>query len=893
MFDCLRRGIFSCGAFLFLMATLPSVRGADAESRAFDVAQKFLADGFPEFAENEFARFVTKYPSSPRLARALLLESQAMLAQKKFLAAVALLTTNLPNAAGLADQFQLGIAKAQAQSGHFDAAADSYGMLVAKYTNSPLRLEATLGEAEARFNRRQWARVVSLLQNQNGVFAAAAASSPDTESVTRGRLLLAEALLEQKNFAAAEAVVGAIPDAALNSQSRWQREYLRARAQFAAQKLPAALAATSNLVSIATASRQPALEAAGVALQAEILEALGQPAAAILAYQQNQRAGWPQERVREAVFRTVELTIAQGQLTNALARIQTFLSEHTNEVGSDIALLTLAELRLKQFQSAQLDTNAGAVINSALADTNVFPEIVADCDKLLHDFTNSPFAGQAQLVRGWALLAQAKPAESLGAFRAAAETLPWSEAQAVARLKTADLEFQTRDITNALRNYRRVLADYTSLERVQSQLVPRARYQILQASMAAGDLTSANKAMEVLLRDYPANSFTERTLLLFGQVVNELGRPAEARMVFSNFVAHWPDSPLRPKVELAIARTYEREQNWPGAIAQYDSWVLTFPTNENLPRAEFYRAEANFHAGRDTNAFLLFTNFVARFPTNEFAPRAQYWVGDYYAGTEQFVPAEASYQIIYQNTNWPVTSLSYEARLKAGRAALMRGSFNDAVPYFTSLIDDKNCPKDVVVQAAFAYGDAWRRQQPSTNALEKFRTALVIYEQIPTYHPEDPLVPRAWGEIGACYFQLASANPEDYVRALEYFAKVTNEPAADLAARQQAEVGIGHVKRKQAKLAEEKGDLAKAASLLEEALRSYLNVVYADYNGEVPDAFWLKEAALNAAEIAEMQRKWNSAHMLYQRLIEMFPTLRDGLKNKILRAEEQAALQKE
>ena len=890
MFDRLRQGLLACALFLFVAAGTASVRAADAEARAFESAQKYLGDGFHELAEKAFADFTAKHPASPRVAQARLLEAQALLAQKKFTAAVSLLTTNLPNAGSLADQFQLGIAQAQARSGNLEAAAGSFADLVARYTNSSLRLEATLGEAEARFERQQWPRVISLLQNTGGVFQASVVATPDTEAGARGQLLLAEALLKQREFAAAEQLAGSIPDRALNASGKWRREYLRAKAQFAAHKLPAALATTSNLVSIASTTRQPALEAAGVALQGEILEALHQPEAARAAYEQNQRPGRPPERIREAVFKTVELTLALGQITNAQARLQTYLAEHPNETGSDLALLTLAELRLKQFQLALASTNA--VATNAPMTTNLLAELIADCDKLLRDFTNSPFAGRAYLTRGWALLFQDRTTDSLAAFRAAAESLPWSEAQAVARFKVADLEFRTGEVTNALRNYGRVLAEYQALPEVQSQLVPRARYQMLQTGIATRNVAAATASMDTILREYPVNSFTERTLLLFGQAVNELGDPATARGVFSNFVARFPHSPLRPEVELAGARTYERQRDWPGAITAYDAWVRDYSTNENLAAAEYALGQAHWHAGQDTNTFTLYTNFVVRFATNALlAPSAQNWVGDFYFGLEQFDAAERNYQLIYQNTNWPLTDLSYQAKLKAGRSALMRLSFDDATNYFISIIEDPHAPKALVVLASFAYGDAWL-QRPWTNALEKFSTALSIYGQIDKFHADDPQVPRAWGQMANCHFQLGGADPLNYAPALALYEKVTNAPSADRATRSQAEIGIGNVHWKQAKLAQKAGLTAEASSLLETALKSFLRVVYADLAEGPPDPLWVKEAALNAADIAEAQNKWDSAFHLYRRLGEMLPQLRPGLEKKMANAQEQAALQK-
>ncbi|HTD66437.1 MAG TPA: tetratricopeptide repeat protein [Candidatus Limnocylindria bacterium] len=865
-----RQLFLAFAALLFLSAAAIPVLAADAETRAFNQAQKQYDDGFYALAEKSLAEFVSKYSASPRVAQAVLLEAKAALAQKDFQAALALLTTNVANAAGIADQFQLAIARSYFTNGNLEAAAQNYAHLIAIYTNSSLRLPATIEEAVARTKLKQWPRIISLLQDPSGVFQKAIASAPDSDAAVEGRLLLAEALIEQRRFADAEKTVDSIPENAVLGKSKWRREHLRAKAQFAAQKLETALSTASNLVGIAVTARQPALEAAGIALQGEILEALNQPEAAIAAYELNQRPEIPPDRAREALFKIVELKVEQGQLTNALARLQSFVIGHPSENGSDIALLSLAELRLKQYQFTTGGTNG---LVPATAD--LLFQTIADCERVP---TNSPFASKAQFVRAWALLAQGKATESLLAFRNAADTLTWSEPQAVARFKAADLAFQSDQFTNALRDYRRVLSEYESLPRVQSELVPRARYQMLQASIAARDVASAEEVVRAILREYPVNDYAERSLLLFGQALDELGSPGAARNVFSNFTVRFPMSLLRPEVELAAARSYEREHDWSSAVSKYDAWVTVFPTNENLPSAEFRRAMANFHAGRDTNALTLFTNFVVRFPTNPFAERAQEKVGDFYFEREEFEMAERNYQLVYQDR--PTTPVSWRAKLKAGRAALLRPSFANATNYFANLINAEHCPTSIVVQAYFAYGEAYL-QRPITNVQENFKEALKIYRQVPQFFGDDPLVPRAWGQMAICHFQL-----EEYDKARELYEKIMAEPAADLSSRQQAQVGIGHVQRAQARLARAAGSTVEAAALTDAALKNYLDVFYAEPAGEAPDPFWVREAALRAAEISESQRNWERALAIYVRLSEKIPVLHDALARKTALARE-------
>lgn len=874
------RGLF---ILLLFLALLPAARAQDAETRAFHAAAKAFQDGFMERAEKEFADFVVKHPASPRLLDAILLQARAAFKRQNFKGAVELLNTHLPQAGELADQYRYWLAEIYFENGQFQQAADAFALLLQEFPNSARRLEASYGEAQARFKLREWPRVTALLLKPDGDFQKISLTrTSNDELVVRGHLLLAEALLEQRNFAMAESTLMRLAERKLTAELNWRRQFLLCRVQLAGQRLPVALASTTNLVALAAG--QAGWLAASYALQGQVLEGLNRFADAVAAYERNQAEGIPAERRREAFLKIIELTLAQGKIDEAAAKLGKYFTAQPGDAASDVALLTVGELRLQQHFAAPPATNG-------VAGTNFLQQALGYFDKLIKDFPHSPQLGKAKLQRGWCLLTDGKAAESQAAFQSAVELLPPSEAQAVARFKLGDLQFQQRDYTNALANYRRVLADYGWLPRVKKELSDRALYQILQASVAVGDLTGAGDAIQKILAAPGGSAYADRSVLLYGQGVAGLDDPAKARVVYTDFLARFPGSPLRPEVELAVARTFENEGSWPAALARYDGWVLRFPTNDSLPRAEFQRAYATSRAGQETNALVLFKNFIARFPAHPLAPRAQNWVGDYFYSAENSVEAERNYQLLFQNTNWLAGELQFQARFKAGRAALTRQSYANAIDYFTNLINHAQCPPALVAETFFIYGDTIiaRPSAESAGPLVKFEEAIVIFSRIPQLFPNDPNTPRAWGRIADCHFQLGRQDPRRYTNALENYQKVVAAPLADVAARSQAVVGQGNVWKAQAQLA---GTAAPA--LWQGALDQYLNVVYGSNlrEGEKPDPFWVKEAALAAAKIAESQKKWERAIDLYRRLQQLVPPLRAGLEKRIDFAREQLGAEK-
>jgi len=126
--------------------------------------------------------------------------------------------------------------------------------------------------------------------------------------------------------------------------------------------------------------------------------------------------------------------------------------------------------------------------------------------------------------------------------------------------------------------------------------------------------------------------------------------------------------------------------------------------------------------------------------------------------------------------------------------------------------------------------------------------------------------------MGDCYFQMASVDANNYEKAVSAYTQALTNHLADVTCRSIAEVHLAQVLEKQAGLASATG----RTNLLGEALRHYLYVVEGKNLGEheVADPFWVKEAAVAAARLAEDQKRWNVAKKLYLQLKELLPSLR-------------------
>jgi TolA-binding protein len=831
------------------------------ENRALASAlSAFNTEMYPR-AATELEQFIQKYPDSTNTPNAVLLLAQAEFKQGKFAIAIASLTNNFLKSGTLADQYSYWAGEAQFANNDLTNAIETFVAFPKKFPDSPLKLRVVVETASAYAQLGAWPQVGELLEETNGVFQRAAQMDAANELVSRGQLLRAQALFVQKDFNGAAAILAALNSQTLKPELDWQRAYLLYQVKLASGDTFAALVATTNMLSVAKLKSDAVLRAESVAMRAELLDKLERPTDAIAAYQENLETNAPDQRQREAILKIAALSIAQKQFTNAEQSLGNFITQFTNSPAADVALLTLGELYLKDYAAQPLATNNLVLASAAFT-------------QFLGAFANSPLAGKAYLDRGWCDSPTGKTSDSLADFTAAAQKLPPSEDLAVARFKIGDALFAQNDFAGALTNYRAVLDNFTNFPAVAQTLGEQALYQSLRANVALNNLPGANRTLARILTNYPAGDLSDNAILLFGENMANARQPADARQLFEQFEKQFPDSELGPQAELAIARTYEQETNWPAAITNYESWLKIFPTNALQPQVDYALALANFQAGNETNAFVQFTNFVAQFPTNELAPLAQWWVADHFYRAGDFFHAEYFYKVLFQT--WPVSDLADQARMMAGRAAMGRPDYYDAIQYFTGLISDTNCPLDLKVQAQFAWGSAlmlWDSPDKS-NPLKNYSDATNVFVQICQAYPTNEPGALAWGEMGDCYLQLTN-----YDAATNAYAQVfsTNSPA-NISARSRAQIEFGLALEKKAALVTGND----RTNLLQLALDNYLDVFDTNVgknlrDGEVADPSYIKKSGLQALPLIQLLGIADPNYFINQMEI-LLPPLKDSLE---------------
>jgi TolA-binding protein len=863
-------------AMVFVTSATGLFAALPGEEKEFGQAKESFNTTLYKRAEGDFADFAKKFPASPHLPEAILLQARSRLEQSNYAGAIELLAASEGVVGAQKDEFVYWQGETRLREGKNDLASALFGRVMTEFPASGRRLDAAVKQAAAKAKLGQWQAIVESLGPTNGVFQTLAATNSGSEVAFQGYLLMSEAQLARSNYAAAEAVLEPLGKRALNPTNAWAWHYLGGRIRLGAGKVQEALDNTTNLMELAVKTGLPALQAETVAFRAEVLEGLGRTNEALLAFTNNLSGNIPAGRQRQALLKTAQLSLDQNRIEDGAVLLERFTKLMPPPVSLDLSLVKLGQLRLHQFLDwLALGGTPNAKTNAPLA-TNHLQQAQSCFQTVAKDFPKTPWLGEALLDLGWCFWLQDKMSESRQAFQGAVEHLDPGIDRARARFKLGDAQFRDKDYAGAVTNYSAVLKEFGAVPEVRTNLFEPALYQIVRAGLAGGGLAAASNALDQLMVAYPKGFQTDGAVLVFGQQMGGQGSPAKARELFEAFIKQVPDAALRAEIELAIARTYEQENNWAKAGERYDEWLPRFTNHAARAEAMYYRAQALDRAGNETNAYSGFTNFVAEFPKHPLTPYAQWRVADYYYEKGAYRAAENDYQII--GGNWPRTELGYQALLMAGRAAYARQGWNDAAEYFSKLAKETNCPVDLHFQALFAYGDTLMNQDS-----HDYLNARKVFDTICQQYATNYLAVLATGQKASCLLQLAGTNSE-LASALEAFCAVTNSPQADAKARSIAKVGMGVVLEKQAEGAP---GPEQAAALRWQALNQYVDVLFGTClkENETGDEYWTRVAGREAVRLAFQMQEWLKVVKICERVAERLPQmapLLDEQKRKAL-----------
>ncbi|MBM3845562.1 MAG: tetratricopeptide repeat protein, partial [Verrucomicrobia bacterium] len=534
------------------------------EARAFEAARRAFQDGNHASAEKFFLEFRQRFPQSERFAEAMLYQARSLLRMERRDEAISLLGAAGKVGGRFEDEILYWHGEALQQKGDHLGAATQFARLLATQTNSARRLEAAYSEARAHFKLGAWKRVAELLGDGAGAFQQAARGRPADELASLGRLLLADALVQLRDFTSAESETRKLDSNALTPDLRWRKERLLYEVLALGGKFAEALVQSSNAVVAAVATVSPALSAEAVELQGTACQRMNRWDEAVAAFERNLADPAPAPRQRAALLQLVQIHLSRGQFQLATQRLDALVVRNPAGSPNDAALLAYGELFLR----AHAISAQGGVVPLGLSKSNLLQEAAGRFDQVVRLQPASPLAGRAHLNLGWTSWAQERFPESVESFRMAATTLPFSEDQAVAVFKMGETLARMRDYTNAILTLQDFTNRFSALPRAANSLMDQALIHLVRLHSETRNLAAAQVALERLLAWSPESSLVDSSLLYLGNRLSLLDEPQQARALLSKVS---DASPSKPVAELAVARTYGQQGLWTNAILGYSN----------------------------------------------------------------------------------------------------------------------------------------------------------------------------------------------------------------------------------------------------------------------------------------------------------------------------------
>lgn len=468
-----------------------------------------------------------------------------------------------------------------------------------------------------------------------------------------------------------------------------------------------------------------------------------------------------------------------------------------------------------------------------------------------------------------------------------------------------------------IHNYGKALPDFLDIEHtaMYKNIVP---YYIIQIYYAQGQLDEVYERAEYLLSNDPKNEYNGELHRMLGEISYQKANYDKAAQHLSEYEKLYTtaDKQLVRNDIYLLGMSYFQLKDWQNAVKylsklkkeddemtqnacfhlgqaykelkQTEQAKMSFAAamryeyNEQLAQEAMYNYalttyQSSSALGESVNAF---TDFLEKYPESKYKEQVYTLLSDAFLNSKNYSAALEALEKI-NNPNRQMQQTKQHLRFQLGADAYMQGKNNDAVEWFTRVIDNETTQpvanNDYLPQSYFFRAEAEYRLQQYEQAQEDLQRFLqqaegkqiqnkvladysMAYTHFSQKHYEDALkyflnyikyadqkdatYADALNRIGDCYF-----NARDFANAENYYSKVIalGAAGADYAMFQRGYV-LGLVKRYGDKII-----------VLERLVKQYPKSDYAD-------------DALYEIARAELQRQKNdNAIEAYSKLLSTYP----------------------
>lgn len=485
-----------------------------------------------------------RFPASPLLPEIRFWRGEALLRLKRFAEARSEFE-KIPAGHGRGPEAALGRAYSLYEEGLWGDASAAFRAAAALRSARPdLRAEATLRQAEARFNARDY-------EGAGETYRKVLADFPKSRVAETAALRFGQMLFQRADYPGAGAAFAAFLSRWPKSGRRDEALYWQGLSQIRGGRFALARVALERLVRDFPKSgfRTAAILQIGNAYYNE-----GRFEESAAAYRRVLDASPSPRQAREARYGLVLTRLRSGGTEEFIRDARAFLQKEP-----DPELATALEFQVAEIYLAQ----------------KRFQEATAAYVRVLR--RGGKEADVAHFRIGEIKRMEGKPAEAAEYFRDVIEKYPRSPVRADARFRLAESLAARGDCSGALREYRRFLEQHPD-----HSLLAQARYAAGTCALRLKDAAAAEGFFSLVVRGGGSGVLMAASHYELGRIAREKGRAEEALGHLEAALKGGVDARLRPRIQFDLGSLRESLRQYPQAVVEYLKVVYLHPQAQDL-----------------------------------------------------------------------------------------------------------------------------------------------------------------------------------------------------------------------------------------------------------------------------------------------------------------------
>lgn len=810
---------------LFLLTLSPLTAQSPNEDPAYTTARRAFQDGLYDVAEQKLQLFLKK---SPQSTEAKILLGQIKYFQGGYEEALAIFEKEA-NTKDTSPTTILSLfckSETLAALGRWPEALSAYEEFLTKYPQDEKAVKARLGYSQSLIQVGKADDGLKLLHE----LQALGFKDPVAQQAT---ILQARILLSEKKLSEARTLLTQLIAQKLKPPLSFEALYWLGQIYLEEKQASKALDSFKKITEDKQSSPRQLVAQTKLG-QARALKLQKEKTAALSAYEQ-------------------AITITQNK-TFFDTTIQEFLKYHSQNKS-----LSEGAVRLREITTQQTTERPAVLFRLAEAfhvDGNDDASM-AEVDNLLHQFSKSPWAIDATLLKSNLL-------EAKGNHAAVIDMLKTLASQNTNTPRSSEIWQQLAETLFANSQYNEAATIYQNIAKNNPHhaTLEKILFNGALSFARAEQLPELNQTEQLLKQSFPKSPLLDDLALEKSHLLEKLGKGEDARTVLRELLSQDPPSPKAPEARMTLGMQFFRDAQYPEAAHEFAQ--IEKEPNLAVP-AEFYRIIAETRSGALSleKATIQYSNLIKKNPSHPLTPLILLQMAQNYYEQQNFSKAQETFESF--SSKYPEHDLAHAAIYYAGRSLMGLSKYEDAVTMFEKLKENSSLKPD----ARLAEVDCYR-------LLGNFEAALKIADSltIPEFQKQ-----QFWLEAmlrrANCLYTMAAKTPGLYQDALKTSETILEQTShAQMAQLNEA----GFIK----------GKCLEKLNRSQEALLAYLDVVYgkllpqAKETSQEPEYRWLIQCGVEAAQMKEQVGDAREAIAIYRILERLGGPSREEFSKKII-----------